>query len=169
MLACSNIAIFALFPAEDIGDLAFIRTKTYKNLVYFSGLVMIFSGILLLLVMRQNFTRSFGQRGKDSTEMQVWVGYFPIKFFLTITTTPFIDRIIKIFVLGIASKASSLSTTQDPQDYYDTLSTESALEYRDLDRSIALFKTFMILVIYGFSSYIKHNREQWSTSLDRSQ
>ena len=130
---------------------------------------MIFSGILLLLVMRQNLSRSFGQRGKDSQEMQVWVGYFPIKFFLTITTTPFIDRIIKIYVLGISSNASSLSASHDPQDYYDTLSTDAALEYRELDRGIALFKTFMILVLYGFSSYIKHYREQWSTTLDRSQ
>jgi hypothetical protein len=101
--------------------------------------------------------------------MQVWVGYFPIKFFLTIATTPFIDRLIKIYVLGISSKASSLSASHDPQDFYDTLSTDSALYHRELDRSIALFKTLMILVLYGFSSYIKHYREQWSTSLDRSQ
>jgi hypothetical protein len=72
-------------------------------------------------------------------------------------------------VLGISSKASSLSASHDPQDYYDTLSTDSALYHRELDRSIALFKTLMILVLYGFSSYIKHYREQWSTSLDRSQ
>ena len=88
--------------------------------------------------------------------MQVWVGYFPLKFFLTITTTPFIDQIIKIYALGIEFNASSLSASHDPQDYYDTLSTESALDHRELDRSIAIFKTFMILVLYAFSSYIKH-------------
>jgi hypothetical protein len=111
MLACSNIVIFAFIAAEDIGEVDYIRKKSYKNLVYFSGLLMIFSGILLFISMRHNLTKNFGQRGKDSAEMQVWIGYFPIKFFMTVLMTPFVDRIAKIIFLGVSSKSSSLSSS----------------------------------------------------------
>jgi hypothetical protein len=157
MLACSNIFIMAMIPAEDIGDISYLRTKLYKNLVYFSGLIMIFSGIPLLMIMRSKLSKIIiPQRlSKDTPDIQSWVNYFPIKFVLTITLTPFLDRLIKLFVNGISTPLES-GSHQDPQDYYDSLSSEDALANRTLDRQIALIKAFMVIVLYAYSSYIKH-------------
>jgi hypothetical protein len=54
MLSASHIVTLALISPEDIGDVLMFRNKTYRSVVHWAGLLMIFSGAILVLLMKQS-------------------------------------------------------------------------------------------------------------------
>ena len=54
MITATNVVISVIIGPEEIGDVLVLRDKTYRNLIHWSGLLMIFSGAILVLIMKQN-------------------------------------------------------------------------------------------------------------------
>ena len=80
MIVASTIVLNALF---DFRQWEFYYDDKFKSLNNTCGFIMIISGILLLFVMKRNY---------PTEQERVWIAYFPLKFFLSVTVTPFMVR-----------------------------------------------------------------------------
>jgi hypothetical protein len=52
MLSASHIVSLAVISPEEIGDIIMFRDKKYRSMVHWAGLLMIFSGAILVLLMK---------------------------------------------------------------------------------------------------------------------
>ena len=52
MLSASHIVTLAVISPDEIGDILMFRDKAYRSMVHWAGLLMIFSGAILVLLMK---------------------------------------------------------------------------------------------------------------------
>jgi cytochrome c biogenesis protein CcdA len=89
----------------DIVDHDFYRSKEYKLLGHYSGLLMIFSGIVCMVLIRRQLEREHAH--SQTKELNQWLRHFSLKFFLGVLLTPFVDRIVRIVNFGVSSGTPS--------------------------------------------------------------
>ena len=152
MMVGSSIAL-AVVMGPDIVDLEMYRDKRYKGLQHYSGVLMIFSGVLLIMMMKQTLENEHS--GRMSKELQEWVSHYPLVFFMTLALTPLFDRLIRLCVLG-----SNHTASVQEQAFADSLTSQQLEEHLSLDFNIARFKALLLILLYSYSSYLKHWREE---------
>eukprot|EP00347_Sterkiella_histriomuscorum_P001427 403372079 len=108
---------------------------------HWAGVAMIFSGVLLILTMKRKY---------PTAEERVWIQFFSIKFVMSISVTPFADRLIKNIYLGFDNKAKTASSYMDYSD---------SQEVQEVEKMILQFKLIMIVLLFIYSTYIKTYRE----------
>ncbi len=79
------VSVIILSLSLDLKQYDFYTSDSFKKLNHICGLIMIFSGILLIYSMKRKYA---------SPEEKVWISFFPIKFIMSISVTPFTVRVL---------------------------------------------------------------------------
>lgn len=130
MFTLTTIAVVIFFDV-DIVEYDFYRSKLYKMLGHYSGLLMIFSGIVIMILMRRQLEREHAHT--QTADLNAWLKHFTYKFFLGVLITPFVDRIARLINFGVATSTPS---SQDEQ-FFDKLLPSEREQHLALELQIA--------------------------------
>ena len=101
----ASTIVLAVALGTDIADQDFYKSKKFRSLYHYSGVAMIFSGVILIVLTKSHLENEHS--GSQSKDLKEWIAHYPYKFMMGMTLTPLFDRLIRFVVLGPSQTSST--------------------------------------------------------------